>query len=140
MMRKFLFIMLSFTLYLAWGVSHIALTERANIDGSTHEAYACGQSTTDEGNIASAQFFISSYATPPTLGNARSSTVYTSTTKAQQSHQRNTMRQRIESEKLMSAAIHSRHSGHTTHIFEYNHFRSSLRVAYYLHTLCRLRI
>ncbi len=137
-MRKFLFIMLSFTLYLAWGVSHIALTEKANPNGSVEEV--CNQSTTKDGNIANAQFFISSYATPPTLGNARSSTVYTSTTKAQQSHQRNTTRQRIESEKLMSAAIHSRHSGHTTHIFEYNHFRSSLRVAYYLHTLCRLRI
>ena len=130
--------MLSFTLYLAWGVSHIALTEKANPNGSVDEV--CNKSTTKDGNIASAQFFISSYATPPTLGNARSSTVYTSTAKAQQSHQRNTTRQRIESEKLMSAAIHSRHSGHTTHIFEYNHFRSSLRVAYYLHTLCRLRI
>ena len=44
------------------------------------------------------------------------------------------------SSKTLSAAIPSRHIGRLTKIFEYNHFRSMLRVAYYLHTLCRLRI
>lgn len=137
-MRKFLFIMLSFALYLAWGVSHVALAERASATDPAEEVYS--QCTNGNGEVSPAQCYILSYATPQALGNARANTAYTSTAKAQQSHQRNTIRHRIECEKLMSAAIHSRHSGHTTHIFEYNHFRSSLRVAYYLHTLCRLRI
>ncbi|MBE6204224.1 MAG: hypothetical protein E7136_02825 [Rikenellaceae bacterium] len=33
-----------------------------------------------------------------------------------------------------------RRAGHLTQIFEYNHYRSSLRVGYYLYALCRLRI
>ena len=33
-----------------------------------------------------------------------------------------------------------RHRGHVTDIFNFNQHRSSLRVVYYLHTLCRLRI
>lgn len=44
------------------------------------------------------------------------------------------------SSKTLSAAIPSRHIGRITKIFEFNHFRSTLRVAYYLHSLCRLRI
>lgn len=32
------------------------------------------------------------------------------------------------------------HQGHTTHVLEYDKVKSSLRKAYYLHTLCRLRI
>ena len=44
------------------------------------------------------------------------------------------------SAKTLSAAIPSRHVGRITKIFEFNHFRSTLRVAYYLHSLCRLRI
>ena len=44
------------------------------------------------------------------------------------------------SSKTLSAAIPSRHVGRITKIFEFNHFRSTLRVAYYLHSLCRLRI
>ena len=44
------------------------------------------------------------------------------------------------SERVLLAAISSRHAGRITKIFEYNHFRSILRVVYYLHTLCRLRI
>lgn len=138
MMRKFLFIMLSFALYLLWGVSHAALTERGKADISIENI--CSQSTKSNGDISIAKCHISSYATPQIFGNTRTSTAYTSTTKNQQSHQRNTLRYRIVCEKLMSAAVHARHSGHTTHIFEYNYFRSSLRVAYYLHTLCRLRI
>ena len=130
--------MLSFTLYLSWGVSCVALSERTETIDSAKEVF--DKSTLPDGDIAPTQFYISSYATLQTFGNARTSTIYTSTAKAQQSHQRSNLRQRIECEKIMSAAVHARHSGHTTHIFEYNHFRSSLRVAYYLHTLCRLRI
>lgn len=42
--------------------------------------------------------------------------------------------------KFYAAAIPSRRAGHVTRIFEFDHFRSTLRVAYYLHALCRLRI
>ncbi len=42
--------------------------------------------------------------------------------------------------KYYAAAIPSRRAGHVTRIFEFDHFRSTLRVAYYLHALCRLRI
>lgn len=42
--------------------------------------------------------------------------------------------------KSLSEATPHHHVGRTTKIVEYNHFRSILRVAYYLHTLCRLRI
>ena len=44
------------------------------------------------------------------------------------------------SSKTLSAAIPSRHVGRITKIFEFNHFRSTLRIVYYLHSLCRLRI
>jgi hypothetical protein len=44
------------------------------------------------------------------------------------------------SSKTLSAAIPSRHVGRITKVFEFNHFRSTLRVVYYLHSLCRLRI
>ena len=44
------------------------------------------------------------------------------------------------SSKTISAAIPSRHVGRITKIFEFNHFRSALRIVYYLHSLCRLRI
>ena len=42
--------------------------------------------------------------------------------------------------KCLSEATPHHHVGRTTKIVEYNHFRSILREAYYLHTLCRLRI
>lgn len=42
--------------------------------------------------------------------------------------------------KFYATAVPARRAGHVTQIFEFNQFRSSLRVAYYLHTLCRLRI
>lgn len=44
------------------------------------------------------------------------------------------------SSKTLSSAIPSRHVGRITKVFEFNHFRSTLRVVYYLHSLCRLRI
>ena len=44
------------------------------------------------------------------------------------------------SSKTLSAAIPSRRVGRITKIFEFNHFRSALRIMYYLHSLCRLRI
>ena len=53
----------------------------------------------------------------------------------------NVVRNRVESHsKTISQAVPERHAGHVTQIFEFNHFRSSLRVVYYLYVLCRLRI
>ena len=53
----------------------------------------------------------------------------------------NIVRSRVESHsKTISQAVPERHAGHVTQIFEFNHFRSSLRVVYYLYVLCRLRI
>lgn len=42
--------------------------------------------------------------------------------------------------RALSAAIPYCHAGRITKIFEYDYYRSALRVVYYLHTLCRLRI
>ena len=42
--------------------------------------------------------------------------------------------------RIMASAVSARHAGHVTRIFEFNHFRSSLRIGYYLYALCRLRI
>ena len=42
--------------------------------------------------------------------------------------------------KFYATAVPSRRAGHVTRIFEFDYFRSSLRVVYYLHALCRLRI
>ena len=47
---------------------------------------------------------------------------------------------RLTKSKIMASAVSDRRAGHATLIFEYNHFTSSLRVVYYLYTLCRLRI
>ena len=42
--------------------------------------------------------------------------------------------------KLYTTAVPLRRAGHVTRIFEFDYFRSSLRVVYYLYALCRLRI
>ena len=42
--------------------------------------------------------------------------------------------------KFFATAVPLRRAGHITRIFEFDYFRSSLRVVYYLHALCRLRI
>lgn len=47
---------------------------------------------------------------------------------------------RVAKSKVLTSAVSDRRAGHVTLIFEYNHFTSSLRVVYYLYTLCRLRI
>lgn len=53
----------------------------------------------------------------------------------------NNVRTRSESHvKSLLQAIPERHAGHVTRFLEFNHFRSSLRVVYYLYVLCRLRI
>ena len=53
----------------------------------------------------------------------------------------NSVRSRHESHtKTLAKAVVESHAGHLTRIFEFNHFRSSLRVTYYLYALCRLRI
>lgn len=43
-------------------------------------------------------------------------------------------------ERGFSCAEIASRQGHATHILEFDKVRSSLRKAYYLHTLCRLRI
>ena len=43
-------------------------------------------------------------------------------------------------ERVHSCGEFASRQGHTTHILEFDKVRSSLRKAYYLHTLCRLRI
>ena len=51
------------------------------------------------------------------------------------------VRTRSESHaKSLLQAISECHAGHLTRFFEFNHFRSALRVVYYLYVLCRLRI
>ena len=50
------------------------------------------------------------------------------------------LRHRGAESKSYAATIPMRRAGHVTQIFEFNFFRSSLRVVYYLHALCRLRI
>lgn len=53
----------------------------------------------------------------------------------------NHFRQRNSSESEIVPHVEPcRHLGHVNHIFDYDYFRSSLRKAYYLHALCRLRI
>lgn len=42
--------------------------------------------------------------------------------------------------KFYASALPARRAGHITRIFEFNCFRSVLRVRYYLYALCRLRI
>lgn len=53
----------------------------------------------------------------------------------------NSVRSRHESHhKSLAQAFSESHAGRVTRFFEFNHFRSSLRVVYYLYALCRLRI
>lgn len=138
-MRRFLTIMLCFALYLAWGVSESALSEKTaqNIIAeslSATENHAAERVKHSSQSIEQCQALL-------TLNTSRNNAVNNSpTAKAQTSTSRVVLRQKVEVEKIMSAAIHLRHAGHITHIFEYNCFRSSLRVVYYLYTLCRLRI
>ena len=70
-----------------------------------------------------------------------SSASSTSVTARGNSSSHNTARHRHS--QSTKQAIHtspSRHKGHVTDIFNFNQHTSSLRVVYYLHTLCRLRI
>lgn len=138
-MRRFLTIMLCFALYLAWGVSDSALSEKTAQNTIAESLSAAGNNTAERVkhsscSIEQCQAFL-------TLNTSRNNVVNNSpTAKAQTSTSRVVLRQKVEVEKIMSAAIHLRHAGHITRIFEYNSFRSSLRVVYYLYTLCRLRI
>ena len=74
--------------------------------------------------------FISSSSVPST--NIHTRVNYSSHSFARQRHSQTT--------KLSIHISPCRHKGHVTNIFNYNEHRSSLRVVYYLHTLCRLRI
>ena len=57
------------------------------------------------------------------------------------SHSNNIVRHRQGNNTKQTIHISPcRHRGHVTDIFNFNQHRSSLRVVYYLHTLCRLRI
>lgn len=46
----------------------------------------------------------------------------------------------VQAHKVFSMATPTRRAGHVTQIFEFDRFRSSHRIVYYLHALCRLRI
>ena len=138
-MQRFLTIILCVTLYLMWGVSDNALS----LD-NTHKSQTSDYSATTNNECSlrkQQQTVLSQSVATTSLSSSHSNaTSLTPTTKAHSQSSRASARKKIESNKLLSAAIHSRLAGHLTIIFEYNHFRSSLRVAYYLHTLCRLRI
>lgn len=142
-MRRFLTIILCVTLYLMWGVSDGTLSHRrGQAQSSTEASSTVATASSDEGYRFSQQrTTLSQYVATSTISQSRSNaTNFTPTTKAQSPTSRASARQKAECNKILSAAIHSRRAGHLTEIFEYNHFRSSLRVVYYLHTLCRLRI
>ena len=138
-MRRFLTIILCVTLYLMWGVSGDALSSDNAHNGRSFDYSAA---TNDEGSLLKQPqtTLLQNVATTTLSSSHNNATSLTPTTKAHSQSSRASARQKIESNKLLSTAIHSRLAGHLTIIFEYNHFRSSLRVAYYLHTLCRLRI
>ncbi|MBQ5726286.1 MAG: hypothetical protein IIV58_02345 [Alistipes sp.] len=138
-MRRFLTIMFCFALYLVWGVSEPALSEKTAQNTIVESLSAAGNNTADRVKHPSQS--IEQCQALLTLNTSRNNAVNNSpTAKSQSSTSRVVLRQKVEAEKIMSAAIHLRHAGHITHIFEYNCFRSSLRVVYYLYTLCRLRI
>lgn len=136
-MRRFLTIMLLFTLYLTWGVSSDALSRHSGHTPCPTEETSSGDLTL----FTQQHSLLLQCATTTTLYQSRNNVSYTVPgIKAQTQISRTSARQKTECNKIFSVAIHSRRAGHLTHIFEYNHFRSSLRVVYYLHTLCRLRI
>lgn len=141
-MRRFLTIILCVTLYLMWGVSGDALSHKRGQTQPSANSSATAAASSDEGYRFSQQrTTLSQYVATSTISQSRSNaTNFTPTTKAQSPTSRASARQKAECNKILSAAVHSRRAGHLTEIFEYNHFRSSLRVVYYLHTLCRLRI
>lgn len=131
--------MFCFALYLVWGVSEPALSEKTAQNAIVESLSAAGNNTADRVKHSSQS--IEQSQALLTLNTSRNNAVNNSpTAKSQSSTSRVVLRQKVEAEKIMSAAIHLRHTGHITHIFEYNCFRSSLRVVYYLYTLCRLRI
>lgn len=148
MMQRFWTIMLAVVLYLAWGASDAALSfsscnkpfsELSHNNDNQESAYTSHPSCATT-NFAPTELFCS-VIRPNGNNSFRLSVTSRSAVSFQNNiSSRNNLRYRSLTERIMAEAIHSRIAGHITKIFEYNPYTSSLRVAYYLHTLCRLRI
>lgn len=147
MMQRFWTIVLAAVLYLAWGASDIAVScNKCDIQLSEFSHNICNQESeytqlpsNAKGNLIPQEAICTSSTSNNIFRlstNSRTSTVNTS----QNISSRNNLRYRTFTERIMAEAINSRLAGHTTKIFEYNPYTSSLRIAYYLHALCRLRI
>lgn len=140
-MRRFLTIMLSFALYLLWGVSDCALSDAGRLKAESQVSASVAEDSASAESRGQNASYVEQGTTLLTPNTSRSNVVNSPTTvKTNSGSARLSVRQKIESEKMLSAAVHQRHAGHITHIVEYSYFRSSLRVAYYIYTLCRLRI
>lgn len=149
-MRRFCAIMLTVVLYLVWGTSDVALSnlstesQQRYFAFTTHSSESVGADISGNraNSIADIAELMWHSISPSGYEMLRTSVSNFGTAiKTQQnSSHRTTQRYRSITEKIMAEAIHSRRAGHITKIFEYNPYTSSLRVVYYLHTLCRLRI
>ena len=150
-MRRFFLIMLTVVLYLVWGTSNVAFVSDSAAAHQKENSYTiCSNQhsettlssnhASDLSNIADI-LRLSVYSHHYDLQRIASQQYGGSSYENQHNaSSRSNLRLRSLSEKIMSAAIHSRHARHITKIFEFNIYTSSLRVAYYLHSLCRLRI
>lgn len=149
-MRRFWAIIFMAVLYLAWGTSDIAIVSEAGrgLPADVSPLISSGQCSdkslsdnkpqelSDIADLMHRSLRSYSYEFQQSIA---AHAIYPHQLQHNSSTRHN-LRHRSLTEKIMSEAVHSRHAGHITRIFEFNPFRSSLRVAYYLHTLCRLRI
>lgn len=149
-MRRFWTIIFFVVLYLAWGTSDIAIVSEAGRGLSADVSLLISSRLCSDKNLSDSQQQELSDIADLMHRSLRSCSYEFQQSIAAHAfypHQlqhnsstRHNLRHRSLGEKIMSEAVHSRHAGHITRIFEFNPFRSSLRVAFYLHTLCRLRI
>lgn len=148
-MRRFWAIIMVVILYLAWGTTDFALINQTSDSSSVNSSCLVSSSQLAENHLSDNQADLSdiaelmrhSFRSYCVEFQTSATSHYTSLHELQNNTTlRNTLRHRSLSERIMAEAIHSRRAGHITKIFEFNIFTSSLRVAYYLHTLCRLRI
>lgn len=149
-MRRFWAIIMVVILYLAWGTTDFALINQASDSSSVNYSCLVSSSQLAENHLSDnqandlsdiAELMRHSFRSYCVEFQTSATSHYTSLHELQNNTTlRNTLRHRSLSERIMAEAIHSRRAGHITKIFEFNIFTSSLRVAYYLHTLCRLRI
>ena len=149
-MQRFMTIMLAVVFYLVWGSSEVALSGLSSDASHSDSAYIVSDLSQPNSDLASHRHngyhdlaellrhsigFYNQNAAGVSVAN------YAPTAEVQHNlSSRSNLRHRTLAEKILSAAIHSRKAGHITKIFEFNPYTSSLRAAYYLHTLCRLRI